>query len=299
MHIALFGSDIAIGHKEKIGSLIQGLVSGGVALSYYSGLYPLLESISEEMGFDLPEGPLFSSSDDLPEQLDLFLSLGGDGTFLHSLTIVRDRNVKVAGVNFGRLGFLTAAKAGEENGNWIPAILEGKFDVIKRATLRIFSDSLPEDFFPFALNEISIQRRTPYMIGIDLKINGMSLPTYWADGLLIATPTGSTAYSLSVGGPIVTPEAGVFAISPIAPHNLNVRPLIVPDNVEIEMEIHSRAEEVMLTVDNREVIIPSSAKIKLEKGSFSMSTVSLGKEGFFDALQEKLLWGADKRNNLQ
>lgn len=298
MKIALFGTDLAQSYGENIEHLINGLASSGVSFCYYDKLYSILSNVAEQHGFKLPEGAVFSSYDDLGEDPDLFLALGGDGTFLHSLSVVRDRDVKVAGINFGRLGFLTTAKVCSGENDWISLLLEGKYDVISRTTLEIESDSLPEGFFPIALNEISIQRRTPYMIGIDLKIDGIDIPTYWADGLLIATPTGSTAYSLSVGGPIVTPEAGVFVIAPIAPHNLNVRPLILPDNAEIEMKISSRAEEVMLTVDNRELIIPSSSTIRLHKGGFSMKTVSLRKEGFFQALQEKLLWGADKRNSL-
>jgi NAD+ kinase len=298
MNIALFGTDISLAYGEKIGHLVKGLSREGVRLSYYADLFPFLRQVADTVGFQLPEGPVFSSYEDLGELPDLFLALGGDGTFLHSLSIVRDRDVKVAGINFGRLGFLTTAKVEGGENDWIDLLLDGKYDVIRRTTLKISSESLPEGFFPYALNEISIQRRTPYMIGIDLKINGIDIPTYWADGLLIATPTGSTAYSLSVGGPIVTPEAGVFVISPIAPHNLNVRPLIVPQDAVIDMKISSRADEVMLTVDNRELIIPSSSTICLSRGDFSMKTVSLKKEGFFQALQEKLLWGADKRNNL-
>lgn len=298
MNIALFGTDITFTYSENIERLIKGLLSRGAKLSYYEKIFPFLTEVASQRGFTLPEGEIFSSNEDLPQDIDLFLALGGDGTFLHSLSIVRDRDVKVAGVNFGRLGFLTAAKVSSGENDWISSLLDGRCDVINRSTLKVESDSLPEPFFPVALNEVSIQRRTPYMIGIDLKIDGIDIPTYWADGLLIATPTGSTAYSLSVGGPIVTPAAGVFVISPIAPHNLNVRPLILPDNVEIELKITSRADEVMLTIDNREVIIPSASVIRLKKGEFSMKTISLRRDGFFQALQEKLLWGADKRNHL-
>ena len=156
--------------------------------------------------------------------------------------------------------------------------------------------AFPDDFYPYALNEVSIQRRSPYMLGIDLKIDGIKLPTYWADGLIIATPTGSTAYSLSVGGPIMTPNAKGLIISPIAPHNLNMRPIIVPDSAELELSLSMASEDVMLTVDNKELIIPSNSVVKLKKGEFTMKTASFGREGFFYALREKLLWGADRRN---
>ena len=295
MKIALFGTDLAQSYGENIEHLINGLASSGVSFCYYDKLYSILSNVAEQRGFKLPEGAVFSSYDDLGEDPDLFLALGGDGTFLHSLSVVRDRDVKVAGINFGRLGFLTTAKVSSGENDWISLLLEGKYDVISRTTLEIESDSLPEGFFPIALNEISIQRRTPYMIGIDLKIDGIDIPTYWADGLLIATPTGSTAYSLSVGGPIVTPEAGVFVIAPIAPHNLNVRPLIVPQSSTVEISFQGRHPQALLTVDNRSLNIEAGEKIAISRGEFPIKSISIN-NNFIAALNQKLLWGEDKRN---
>lgn len=298
MGIALFGADIDREDFKKVILLLEEIVQADVELFCFKGLASTLEKISKEQNYQLPPFSEFESGDDLPEDIDLFLTLGGDGTFLHSLTVVKGRNIDIAGINFGRLGFLTAAKVVEGDNEWIKSILSGQYDVIERTLLKVDAGNLSENFYPYALNEVSIQRRSPYMIGIDVRIDGYSIPTYWADGMLIATPTGSTAYSMSVGGPIVTPNSNVFIISPIAPHNLNVRPLIVPQDSEIEIKIHSRGDEVMLTIDNREVVIPSDKVIRLGKGDFKMKTVSLRKESFFDALREKLLWGEDRRNYL-
>lgn len=296
MQVALFGLDIAPANGKKIRLLLEELIKYDASFAYYEKVYPLLSVIAEQNGMELPDGAIFSSYEDLPEGTDLFLALGGDGTLLNSLSIIRYRNIDVAGINFGRLGFLTAAKVGEGANEWIGQLLSKQYNIISRPTIKAAFDNMPGDFFPYALNEVYIQRRTPSMISVDLKIDNHMIPTYWADGLLIATPTGSTAYSLSVGGPIVTPASGVFVIAPIAPHNLNVRPLIVPDTVEIEMVIHSRTNDVMLTIDNRELILPSESKVHLSKGDIKMNTVSLREECFFDALKEKLLWGEDRRN---
>ena len=223
--------------------------------------------------------------------------MGGDGTFLNSLTLIRNKNIPVAGINFGRLGFLTTVKVSSQDDKLIDSLLRGEYDIEKRTLLKLQSDNIPSDFYPYALNEISLQRNTPYMIGIELKIDGEIIPTYWADGLLISTQTGSTAYSLSVGGPIVTPGSNVFIVVPIAPHNLNVRPLIVSDSSILEIKIITKSDKAVLTVDNRSFTVSSENTVRLSKADFYINNVSFSKSGFFDALREKLLWGEDKRNN--
>lgn len=285
MKVALFGRNLDPKWNGKIEMLLDALASEGAEFCSFQGL-------------NISRGSLFSSHEDLPGDVDLFLALGGDGTFLNSLTIVRDRPIPIAGINFGRLGFLTTAKVNGDGDKWISLLMEGKYDIEKRSVLSLESAfPLKEGLYPYALNEITIQRKTPYMIGIDLKINGERIPRYWADGILVATPTGSTAYSLSVGGPIVTPGSGVFIIAPIAPHNLNVRPLIIPDTSMIDIEIHTKNGEAVLTVDNRSMKISEENKLRLSKAPFQLNNVTFSKAGFFAALQEKLLWGEDKRNN--
>ena len=163
--------------------------------------------------------------------------------------------------------------------------------------IEVVSD-LPGENFPFALNEVSIQRNSPSMLGIEITIDGDKVPIYWADGFLIATPTGSTAYSLSVGGPIVMPGANVFIVAPIAPHNLNIRPLIVPDTSEITIRIHSRSDGAMLTLDNRSFKMNPDDKLVLRKANFKLNYITPNTSDFFEVLKEKLLWGEDKRNNI-
>ena len=236
----------------------------------------------------------FSSSEDLPGDTDLFLSLGGDGTFLQSLTFVRDRGIPVAGINFGHLGFLTTARA--DDPGWMDTLLSGNYTVEERSLLRVTCAGLPDAFYPFALNEVSLQRRVASMLQVRVCIDGRELPTYWADGLVISTPTGSTAYNLSVGGPVVLPHSEVMVISPIAPHNLNVRPLVVPLDADIELSFRSRSKGALLTLDNRAFEIPAETTISLVRGRFGLRFVSLSDDNFIQALQTKLFWGEDRRN---
>ena len=240
-------------------------------------------------------GEDFVSWEDLPEDTDLFLSLGGDGTFLQSLTFVRDRGIPVAGINFGRLGFLTTARA-DDDGNWIDELLSRRYEVEERSLLRVTCAGLPQDFYPFALNEVSLQRLGASMLPVHVRIDGRELPTYWADGLVVSTPTGSTAYNLSVGGPVVMPSSEVIIIAPIAPHNLNVRPLVVPMTSSVELTFHSRERDALLTLDNRSCELPSGTTVSLARGRFGLRYVSLSDNSFIGALKTKLLWGEDRRN---
>lgn len=238
----------------------------------------------------------FSSWSDIPGDVDLFLTLGGDGTFLRSLTFVRGSRIPVAGINFGRLGFLTTARSEDEE-QWIDDLLAGRFRIEDRSLLKAECADLPEDIYPYALNEISLQRNGAGVLSIGISIDGRELPAYWADGLVVSTPTGSTAYNLSVGGPIVLPESEVTTIVPIAPHNLNIRPLVVPVTSVIEMTFSAREESARLTVDNRSAIIGSASKIRISKADFPLRYASLSDDSFISALRSKLLWGEDRRNS--
>ena len=240
-------------------------------------------------------GEDFASGAELPADTDLFLSLGGDGTFLQALTLVRDRGIPVAGINFGRLGFLTTARA-DEGDAWIGELLSGRFRIEERSLLAVSCDGLPDTFYPFALNEVTLQRRGASMISVGIRIDGREIPTWWADGLVIATPTGSTAYSLSVGGPVVLPDSQVMVIAPIAPHNLNVRPLVVPMSSSVEMSFSSREQSALLTLDNRSCEIPSATVIRLARARFGLRYATLSDNSFIGALRTKLLWGEDRRN---
>lgn len=257
----------------------------------------LLERTLTECGAEMYIfGRDFSSWKDLPEDTGLFLSLGGDGTFLQSLTFIRDRCIPVAGINFGRLGFLTTARVEENCREWVSDLIEGRFTMEHRDLLKIQSSAIPEDFYPYAGNEVTLMRNGGGMLTIDVSVDGRPLPSYWADGIVIATSTGSTAYSLSVGGPIVVPSSKVLILAPIAPHNLNVRPLVVPVDSCFEVLFHSREGKAVLTVDNRTFDVSEGDRFTVSKGEYGFNYVSLSDNGFINALRTKLLWGEDTRN---
>ena len=299
MYIALYGRKFGVGTQDKLRVLLSSLSEEEIQISCYAPLYEYIRGEAIECQCIKST---FTCYEDLPAGVELLLSLGGDGTFLSSLTIVKDRNTPVAGVNFGRLGFLTSVKcASAEDLNSIKSIVRGEFVIQKRALLQVESsqdESLADRIFPYALNEISIKNRAPRMVGLNIKIDGKAIPTYWADGLLIATATGSTAYSLSCGGPVATPDANVFIITPMAPHNLNIRPLIVPDTSVIEVSFDAKERSnVVLCTDNRDCSLNTGESLTISKAPFAITSVSLGTAGFIDALNEKLLWGEDKRND--
>ncbi len=291
MKAALFGKRI---DNTNIGRLIL-FVNNLKEYSHFEFCYHVsFYNLIKEFAQELPQGGLFTSHEDLPDDIDIFLSLGGDGTFLESLTMVRDREIPIAGINFGRLGFLTTACV-QENNPWIEKLINGDYAVEERALLHLGKDELPEDFYPYAMNEITIQRLNPSMLEIEIAIDGHPLPKYWADGILVATATGSTAYSLSIGGPIVTPDSSVLIIAPISPHNLNVRPLVVPDSSVVEISFQGRYPKALLTVDNRSLELGAGEKLVISKGQFPIKSISIN-NNFIAALNQKLLWGEDKRN---
>ena len=254
-----------------------------------------LKALLREKGATLVcYGEDFTSWEDLPGDTELFLPLGGDGTFLQALTFVRDRGIPVAGINFGHLGFLTTARADEDG--WVDALLSGRYSVEERSLIRVTCAELPASLYPFALNEVSLQRRDAAMLQVRVRIDGRELPTYWADGLVISTPTGSTAYNPSVGGPVVMPSSEVMVIAPIAPHNLNVRPLVIPMDASVELTFRSREKGAVLTLDNRSCEIPSGTVVSLARGRHGLRYVTLSDDNFIHALQTKLFWGEDRRN---
>ncbi len=233
----------------------------------------------------------------LPGDTDFLLSVGGDGTFLSASSFAAVAGVPVVGVNLGRLGFLS------ENRPEVvaDALLTGKYSLDVRTMLQVecLEGALKGVDFPPALNEVTVHRIGAAMLGVEVSVNGKALPTYWADGLLIATSSGSTAYSLSAGGPIVMPESEVLIISPIAPHNLNVRPLVVPCTSEITLGLRSRDEKVNLTMDNRTFETESGTKLLVSMAQFSLKRVRLDSSDFINALTEKLFWGEDIRNSTE
>lgn len=240
-----------------------------------------------------------SSDSRLEPGTDMILAVGGDGTYLSAAAIASDSGIPVLGANMGRLGFLSENRWEDVPG----ALAEEAYTIETRTILRsrinkpVGVESI--DAWPYSLNEISVHRMGASMLAVDVRIDGATLPTYWADGLLVATSSGSTAYSLSAGGPIVLPESRVLIISPVAPHNLNVRPLIVPDTTEIELSFKTRDEKLMLTLDNRTAEIDPSFRIVISLAQFSLNRVRLNSSHFIEALKSKLFWGEDIRNNIK
>ncbi len=226
-----------------------------------------------------------------PEDSDMLLCVGGDGTFLTSSRLAADVGIPVMGINLGRMGFLSENRPAEV----AHALLSGDYTIESRVMLQAEVDSGFEGW-PYALNEFTVHRSGAAMLGVEVSVDGVVLPTYWSDGLIVSTSSGSTAYSLSVGGPIVLPESKVLIISPIAPHNLNVRPLVVPDSSVITMKMQSRDENIIFTADNRTAVIPADSKIVIRVAQFSLKRVRLNESNFIDALTEKLFWGEDIRN---
>jgi len=237
----------------------------------------------------------FSTHEDIREKVDYMFSLGGDGTLLDTVTYVRDRNVPVIGINIGRLGFL-ANIGKEEIETAIDAIIDGSYVIDKRSLIELESNKPLFGDVNYALNDVTIHKKdTSAMIIIHTYINGEFLNSYFADGLIVATPTGSTGYSLSCGGPIVIPTSENFVITPIAPHNLNVRPIIVSDSSVISFQIEGRHEEFFCTLDSRTESINTSYQLAVKKSAATLSLVRLSDHHFLETLRQKLMWGADVR----
>ncbi|MET0635565.1 MAG: NAD kinase [Chitinophagaceae bacterium] len=238
----------------------------------------------------------FSLAEHLTPEFEYIFSLGGDGTMLDTVTLVRDKKISIMGINFGRLGFL-AGIGQEEVREAVQAIARSTYVVDKRTLIHLDADLPMFGNIPYALNEFAIHKRdTASMIKVHTYLNGEFLNTYWADGVIVATPTGSTGYSLSCGGPIVFPEAGSFVITPVAPHNLNVRPIIVPDDNIISFEVESRSENIICALDSRREIVGKNVSLAVKKEDFKVSLLRLSENSFLQTLQNKLTWGLDKRN---
>jgi NAD+ kinase len=238
----------------------------------------------------------FSLAEDLSEEVEFIISLGGDGTLLDTLTLVRNKDISIVGINFGRLGFL-ASIGRDEVKIAVKAIAQRSYVVDKRTMIHLDANIPMFGNVPYALNEFSIHKRdVASMIKIHTYLNGEFLNTYWADGLIVATPTGSTGYSLSCNGPVVFPDSGSFVITPVAPLNLNVRPIIVPDDNVISFEIESRSEQIICALDSRREIVSKSVQLAVRKESFGINLVRLSENNFLLTLRNKLTWGLDKRN---
>jgi NAD+ kinase len=228
--------------------------------------------------------------------IDFLISIGGDGTLLDAVCLIGNREIPMLGLNTGRLGFL-ATVATDRISEAVENLASGNYQIVSRALISLQSNRKLFNGINFALNEFTIHKRdTSSMITVHTYIDGKYLNSYWSDGLIVSTPTGSTGYSLSCGGPLITPEAKNFVITPVSPHNLNVRPIIVSDESEISFEIEGRSEKFLISLDSRSTSISSDVKLSVKKERFSVKLVELPHYHFFDTLRQKLNWGFDMRN---
>ena len=259
-------------------------------------------SLDKRLINHLTENPntydIFNPKAIIDSKIDFLFSIGGDGSLLRSITFVKDSQIPILGINTGRLGFLTGLQK-ESLNEGLNKFFRKKYKLVQRSLLSLqlssSVDSIQE--FPYALNEVTINRKnTTSMLNIETQIDGEYLTSYWADGLIIATPTGSTGYSLSSGGPILTPQTKAFVLNPIAPHNINVRPLIVPQEAIIKLEVDGRGSNHLLSLDSRIVTVNNGTTIELKKAPFSIFTVELEGDNYFKTLRDKLFWGYDTRN---
>ena len=240
----------------------------------------------------------FSTFTELDSSFDLFFSIGGDGTILKAITFVADLGIPIVGINTGRLGFLATIQK-EEMTESLNQILEGEYSISERSLLTVETFPKNKEIQPlnFALNEIAVNRRnTTSMIKVETLVNDKYLTSYWSDGLIVATPTGSTGYSLSCGGPVIDPDAKNIVLTPIAPHNLNARPFVLPDSSIVSLKVSGRENTFLLSMDSRIATLENETKILIKKAPFTIKLLQLNDDSFIKTLRKKLLWGEDKRN---
>jgi len=293
MRAAIFGKKFNEDFKSSLSNFFDILKKYRTELMIYEPYYQFIQKNCTHI-------PVIHSTfvnpfteDNLP---DIMFSIGGDGTFLDAVSYVREKEIPIVGINSGRLGFL-ANISKEEIPFALKAVFEKKFKIEERTLLEVKTDKKYFKEFNFALNEVTVLKRdSGSMITIKVYVNGEFLNTYWADGLILATPTGSTAYSLSLGGPIVVPGSSNFIITPIAPHNLTVRPIVIPDNYDITIKVSGRAENYLLSIDSRSAVVEKDTKICINAAKFKIKTVRIEGNTFFNNIHDKLMWGFDRRN---
>ena len=292
MKIAIYSRGMENNQLQDLNLLLDELAGHGVEPVFFQDFFNQFYS-----AIDIPgKYSTFNSDDDLDPTIECMISLGGDGTMLDTVTYVKDSGIPVLGINYGRLGFL-ANMGREEIRSAMDAIVNRKYVLDKRTLIHLDANIPLFGETPYALNEFSLHKKdTSPMIKIHTYLNGEFLNTYWADGLIVATPTGSTGYSLSCNGPVVFPDSGSFVITPVAPHNLNIRPIIVPDNTIVSFEVEGRTDGFLCTLDSRREIVTKEIQLAVKKEAFGVNLIRLNENNFLQTLRNKLSWGLDKRN---
>ncbi len=291
MKVGVYGQVVKEEDKELLQTFFQRLEEREITIlvcdAYIEELHKVIQYKNSNF---LP----FSKKKGLPKDTDLLFTFGGDGTILSAVTFIKDSDIPIVGVNTGRLGFLATLQKTEILRE-LPRILDGLCSISERSLLEVRSTA--HNFPPYAINEAAVMRKeTTSMITVDTFVNDVFLNTFWADGLIISTPTGSTGYSLSCGGPIMYPKADIFAITPISPHNLNVRPLILKDDVTIRLKIRTRSHKYSLSLDSRYNTMDENDEVVIKKADFKIKIVKYKNYSYFENLRDKLNWGFDSRN---
>lgn len=292
--VAIYGQSYSISAEKEIQILLQVLEENNIECYIEKEFCTLLVD-----GNILDDNyQTFSHFTDLDNSLDAMFTLGGDGTILRAVTYIRDLNIPILGINTGRLGFLATINKDAIKEN-VELVLRGECTIQERTLLTV--DTLPKskdlEDINFALNEVTLTRKnTTSMIGVSTSLNNEYLTNYWADGLIIATPTGSTGYSLSCNGPVISPNSKSLVITPIAPHNLNARPMVISDNTSIQLEVDSREKEFLISLDTRTVTVPENSIVNINKAPFTIKSIIPKNQSFLKTLRSKLLWGEDTRN---
>ena len=288
--MALYAQTFSEDALEPARELLRALEEAGSEILLEEGLAALLNAAANYPQYNLAKG--------LDRSCDLMISIGGDGTILRAITYIRDMDIPLIGVNTGRLGFLSTFPR-EKTTALVSAFRAGEYKLVPRSLVSAdFIGATPGgEALNFALNEVTVSRKdTTSMITIDTYLDGEYLTSYWADGLIVATPTGSTGYSLSCGGPVITPSARSLVITPIAPHNLNARPLVISDETEIRLTVSGREPQHLVSLDSRISTVNNGTQIRIKKAAFTIAMVEFTSESFFKTIRNKLLWGEDRRN---
>lgn len=293
MKVAIYGQDYPNTNNEKAFSALIDFIAAlpNVEVHVESKFLKIQNTDSNEK-------LAFGEFDELDNTFDLLISIGGDGTILRAITYVRDLDIKIVGINTGRLGFLATIQTSEIQ-SALSEIFKGNYKISERSLLAVEITPENEEIAKtnFALNEVTLSRKnTTSMITVETHLNDEYLTSYWADGLILATPTGSTGYSLSCGGPVISPSTNSLVLTPIAPHNLNARPLIIPDDTSVKLRVDGREYQFLLSLDSRINTLPNTATVHIKKADFSIKMVELNTESFLDTLRKKMLWGEDQRN---
>ena len=294
MKIGIYGQFYHTNAAQYIGQLLELLDQKNIEVFIEEDFLKLIHS-NNKIEKDYKH---FSAFEELDNSFDLFFCIGGDGTILKSINYIRNLDIPIVGINTGRLGFLATIQK-EQIESTIEEILEKKFSLSPRSVLTMETNPKSNDpvFSHIALNEIAVSRKnTTSMITVDTWLDDQYLTSYWADGLIISTPTGSTGYSLSCGGPVITPDADSLVITPIAPHNLNARPLVIKDHTCIKLKVSGRGKEHLVSMDSRIATLQNDTEIIIKKAPYTINFVELKDDSFLNTLRKKLLWGEDKRN---